>query len=53
MDASRALVQGARIVAVSSATSFRRETTTNAAGAYQIPALAVGTYTATISREAR
>src|SRR5271157_2372497 len=50
-EASRAVIQGAKVVAVSSATGFRRETTTGAAGAYQIPGLAVGKYTVTISRE--
>src|SRR5215471_6777820 len=51
MDASRAVIQGARVLAVSSATGFRRETTTSAAGTYQIPGLAVGVYTVTISKE--
>ena len=51
MDASRAVIQGARVLAVSSATGFRRETTTSAAGTYQIPGLAVGVYTVTIFKE--
>src|SRR5437899_3398563 len=51
MDPSRSMIQGARVVAISSSTGFRRETTTNAAGVYQLPGLAVGTYTVTISRE--
>ena len=50
-DASRSIVPGARVTAVSSATGFRRETTTNATGAYQMPVLAVGTYTVSISKE--
>jgi hypothetical protein len=50
-DASTSLIQGARVVVVSSATGFRRETTTSAAGTYQISGLAVGKYTVTISRE--
>src|SRR5664280_3193403 len=50
-DPSNAVVQGARVAAVSSATGFRRETTTSAAGAYQLPGLTVGTYTITISRD--
>src|SRR5690242_19129623 len=50
-DSSRASVQGARVMALSYATGLRRETMTSAAGAYQLPALAVGRYTITISRE--
>ena len=50
-DPSNAVVQGARVGAVSSATGFRRETTTSAAGAYQLPGLTAGTYTITISRD--
>ena len=49
-DPSTALVQGARIAVISSATGFRREATTSAAGSYQVSGLAVGTYTVTISR---
>ena len=51
VDATAAVVQGARVAAVSSATGFRRETTTSAAGTYQMPGLAVGTYTVTISKD--
>ena len=50
-DPSTALVQGARIAVISSATGFRREATTSAAGSYQVSGLAVGTYTVTISRD--
>jgi len=50
-DPTGAVVQGARIVAVSSATGFRRETTTSAAGTYQLTGLAVGVYAVTISRD--
>src|ERR1035441_7231469 len=50
-DPSGAVVQGARVAAVSSVTSFRRETTTSAAGTYQMTGLAVGTYAVTISRD--
>src|ERR1019366_3380625 len=39
------------VAAVSSDTGFRRETTTSAAGTYQLTGLAVGTYAVTISRE--
>jgi hypothetical protein len=50
-DATKSVVQGARVTAVSAATGFRRETTTSAAGTYQLSGLAVGIYTITISRE--
>src|ERR1035441_6920832 len=50
-DPSGAVVVGARVAAVSSGTGFRRETTTSAAGTYQVTGLAVGTYTVTISRD--
>ena len=50
LDPSRAVVQGARVVAVSSETGFRRETITSAGGSYQMSGLAVGMYTITISR---
>ncbi len=50
-DASGAFVQGARIEAVSSATGFRRQTTSSAAGAYQLPGLAAGNYSITFSKE--
>src|SRR5580700_11159723 len=49
-DSSGALVEGAKVAAVSAATGFHRETLTGAAGTYQIPALAVGTYTVTVSK---
>ena len=50
-DPSGAVVVGARVAAVSSGTGFRRETSTSAAGTYQMTGLAVGTYTVTISRD--
>ena len=50
LDPSRAVVQGARVVAVSSETGFRRETTTSAGGSYQMSGLAVGMYTVKIGR---
>ncbi|MCU1236013.1 MAG: hypothetical protein JWP63_3980, partial [Candidatus Solibacter sp.] len=40
---------GAQVVVVSATTGFRRATLTNAAGTFQFPGLAVGTYTVTIS----
>jgi hypothetical protein len=49
-DPSRSLIEGATVVVVSSTTGFRRETTTSAAGTYNLPGLAVGTYSLTISR---
>ncbi len=50
IDPSRSVIEGATVVVVSSTTGFRRETTTSGAGTYQLPGLAVGTYTLTISR---
>ena len=50
-DPTSAVLPGARVAAVSSATGFRRETATSAAGTYQISGLTVGTYTITISRD--
>jgi hypothetical protein len=47
-DASHAVVPGATVEAVSSNTGLRRETTTGAAGSYQIPALPIGVYTVKI-----
>ncbi|SPF34274.1 conserved exported hypothetical protein [Candidatus Sulfopaludibacter sp. SbA4] len=51
MDASGALIQGAAVVAVSTGTGFRRETLTGAAGTYQLPALSIGTYKVSFSKE--
>ncbi len=50
-DPSTAVMPGARVVALSNATGFRRETTTGAGGTYQMSGLAVGKYTVTISRD--
>jgi hypothetical protein len=50
-DATGAVVQGASVRVLSSETGFHRETVTNAAGAYQVPALAVGAYTVSFSKE--
>lgn len=50
-DSSGALIQGARVAAVSQATGLRRETLTGATGIYQIPALGIGTYTVNIAKE--
>src|SRR3984893_15108032 len=49
-DASGALVQCAKVEVRSSATGFRRETVTGAAGTYQVPAVAIGSYTVTFSK---
>src|SRR5260370_34625963 len=49
-DVSGAFVQGARVEAVSSATGFRRQTTSSASGAYQLPGLAAGNYSITFSK---
>jgi outer membrane receptor protein involved in Fe transport len=50
VDASRAVVPGAKVEAVSITTGFRRQTITSSAGTYQIPALPIGNYTLTISK---
>jgi hypothetical protein len=50
LDSSGAVVQGAKVESVSSATGFRRQTMTSSAGTYQIPALAIGAYTVTFSK---
>ena len=49
-DASKAIVPGARVEAVSTATGLRRQAETSGSGAYQIPGLTVGTYTVTVSK---
>jgi hypothetical protein len=50
-DSSGAVIQGARVAAVSRDNGQRRETLTGATGTYQIPELAIGTYTVIIARE--
>ena len=50
-DASGAVIAGAKVEAVSSATGFRRQTVTSAAGTYEIPGLAIGAYTVTFSKD--
>jgi hypothetical protein len=50
-DPTGSAVGGAKVVAVSAETGFRRETATGVAGTYEIPALAVGFYTITVSKE--
>src|SRR5438552_2890753 len=50
-DPSGSVVPGAKIIVVSSGTGLRRETMTGESGAYQIPSLAIGSYTVTISKE--
>jgi len=49
-DSSGAVVQGAKVEAVSPDTGFRRDTLTGASGTFQMPALAVGTYSVTVSK---
>ena len=49
-DATGAVVQGAKVEAVAAATRFRRTTTTDAAGSYQIPLLAIGNYTVSFAK---
>lgn len=43
-DPSKALIVGAKVVAISAGTSMRNETTTSAAGEYSLPILLPGTY---------
>ena len=50
-DASGALIQGATVEAVSSATGFRRQAATDTDGTYQIPGLPIGAYTVTVSKQ--
>lgn len=49
-DPSGAVIDAARITVESSATGFRREATTSAAGSYQLPGLPVGSYSVTIAK---
>ena len=48
-DASQAAVVGAKVVATEEQTNFTRDTTTNGAGAYNLPTLPPGTYTVTVT----
>ena len=50
-DASGAMVPGARIELLSSANGLHRETVTDAVGIYNFPALPIGSYKITISKE--
>ena len=49
-DPSDAQIAAATVAVESAATGLRRETTTSATGAYQLPALPPGTYTISISK---
>src|SRR5262245_3605055 len=50
-DSSGAAVQGAKIELVSPNTGLHRETTTNTTGIYHLPALQIGNYKITVSKE--
>jgi len=50
-DATGSMVPSARIELLSTATGFHRETTTNAEGVYSFPALPIGNYRITFSKE--
>src|SRR5438105_9814177 len=50
-DSTGAVIVGARVEAVSTGTALRRETITGANGAYDLPGLAIGSYSVTISKE--
>jgi hypothetical protein len=49
-DVTGAVVPGAKVEALSTATALHREVLTGAAGTYQMPALPIGNYTVTISK---
>ena len=51
IDASGALVPGAKIETVSTSTGLRRQTATGPAGTYEIPGLPIGTYTVTVTKD--
>ena len=50
-DSTGALIQGAKVEAVSAGTALRRETVTGTNGTYQMPGLPIGSYTVTILKE--
>src|SRR5215471_15025821 len=50
-DPSGSIVQGARVELLSPATGLHRETVTNAAGIYDFPALPLGVYNITITKD--
>ncbi len=50
-DSSGAVVQNVKIELVSPATGLHRETATNSQGTYQVPALQIGNYKITMSKD--
>ena len=50
-DASRAVVQGAKVDVVSPTTGIRRQALTGVTGTYQVPGLPIGSYDVTVSKE--
>ena len=48
-DSSQAAVAGAKVVATEQTTNFTRDTTTNAAGVYNLPTMPPGSYTVTVT----
>ena len=48
-DASQAPVAGAKVVATEQTTNFTRDTTTNAAGVYNLPTMPPGSYNVTVT----
>jgi hypothetical protein len=51
IDASGAVIQGAKVEVTSPETGLQRQTKTAAGGTYQVPGLAIGTYTVTFSKD--
>ena len=50
-DSTGALVQNAKVETLSIETGLRRQTVTGSAGTYEIPGLAIGTYSVTVTKE--
>ena len=50
-DTSGAVIQNVKVELVSTTTGFQREAVTSSKGSYQVPALNIGTYKITISKE--
>jgi hypothetical protein len=51
LDASRAVVPGARVLVVNQSTEVTREAVSSAEGVYRVPSLSAGAYTVKVSKE--